>query len=449
MDNKERKKIEQNMVKLSNNMEKRLEKNGQEIETIGYFKDFEFKGSGLGVNDAYIVKLKDAETKSKKRKAKSKESDDQLEKNIYEIYDKDNNLIATVDEQGNLKFDPEFIESLKEINEALFNTLTLEDAKFELPKEIEKDDFVLTKAEIEELANEMKLEEVSKISKSKKIDSYSEIDTKKAIQFDRMNSMQEIDPYAKVTGTETLADMVPEIKEKGITKLGVVYSNASKGQAGRFSFVGVDKNGKVQNINSLESVQGVTTGQTVTSINSRDGSKVEQEQVAGMVRLGNRGTTNGQEELLSLKIGQYGILEVDYVRADLSKDKNERYLSAPVETQSVKPSTKEVRDFMDKSKNTEIDDELDKSKPELKKKKKTEMRNMDDTASNDLLGPDDIIVLENGKKTTLRKEAGKAKISPEEFTRRYNLRGGKTPDEKIDAIQDEVEEEFGAPKRNR
>ena len=73
---------------------------------------------------------------------------------------------------------------------------------------------------------------------------------------------------------------------------------------------------------------------------------------------------------------------------------------------------------------------------------------MDDYAGNDELTPDDVIVLEDGTETTLRKEAEKAKVSPEEFTRKYNERGGKTPDEKIEDIHEEIEEEFGAPDRS-
>ena len=66
-----------------------------------------------------------------------------------------------------------------------------------------------------------------------------------------------------------------------------------------------------------------------------------------------------------------------------------------------------------------------------------------------MVTPDDIIVLEDGTETTLRQEAAKDKVSPEEFTRRYNEMGGKTPDEKIDNLHEEIEEEFGAPSRGR
>ena len=40
----------------------------------------------------------------------------------------------------------------------------------------------------------------------------------------------------------------------------------------------IDKDGKIQKLESLENIQGTTTGQTISSINSSDGSIVEKEQ---------------------------------------------------------------------------------------------------------------------------------------------------------------------------
>lgn len=447
MNDKERKEVISNMLNLSNSISERLENNGQEIDNISYYKDFEFKGSGLAVNDVYIVKLKDS--KENDKEIKSRENEDQKEKIILEIYDNDNNLIATVDESGEIQYQPEFIRQLEEISVEYLDTLTLEDTELEFPDELGRDDMVLTKEELEEIKSSKRLEKLSEVIGNKNINAYSEIQVNQAPQFEKITNKQEIDPNVRVTQTETLADMIPELKEKGIQRVGVVYSDYSKGQNGRFSFIGIDKDGNIQEIESLDNIDGTTTGQTVTSLNSVDGSVIEQEQVAGLVKIESRSNANGEEEYISVRQGDYGILEVDYVRADLSKPEEERYISAPIETDNIYPTTREVRDFMDRSKNTEINTELEKAKPELKRDAQIEMENIDDTASNDYLTPDDIIVLEDGTKTTLRKEAEKAKISPEEFTKRYNDRGGKTPDEKIDAIQDEIVEEYGTPNRNR
>lgn len=443
MKEKNRESITENILQMYTSISEELGERGQEIENIGYYKDFEIKNSGLAISDAYIAKLKDSED------TKTRDENEQKERIIYEIRDQDNNLIASVNELGEIQFEESYLESLREINEGYFDSLTLDEAEFELPEELERDDIVLTKEEIEEKQSERRISDVSKAIGSKEINSYSEMKTDQTPVFDKVVNKQEIDPNARVTQGETLADMIPEIKQKGIVKVGVVYSDHSKGQNGRFSFVGIDKDGQIQTIDSLENTQGVTTGQTITSINSRDGSLVEQEQVSGLVKINGRSTANGQEEMLSVRVGQYGILEVDYVRADLSRDKDERYLSAPIETKNQRPTSRAVRDVMDKNRNTEIDGELERAEEEIERDDDAQLRNIDDTASNDELTPDEVIVLENGEETTLRKEAAKAKVSPEEFTRKYNERGGKTPDEKIDSIHEEIEEEFGTPSRNR
>ena len=445
MKDKKKNEVTNNMLNLRAEISEKLEARNQEVDNIGYYRDFEFKGSGLAINDAYIVKLKDSE--KKQEKPKSREDEDQQEKIAYEIYDKDNKLIATVNEMGEVTFDHEFLEDLEKVNKEYFDTLTLDEAEFELPEELGKEDLVLTKEELDEKQSNKELDKMSKILETEDIQAYSTMKANQKLQFDKIAAKQEIDPNAKVTQTETLADMIPEIKEKGIVKVNVVFSDHSKGKNGRFSFVGLDKDGNVHTIDSLQNIEGTTTGQTVTSINSRDGSVVQEEQVAGMVRINGRSKVNGQEEMLSVRVGQYGTLEVDYVRADLSKDKDERYLSAPIETKNQRPTTREVREVMDKTKNTEIEDELDRSEEEIERDGETELRNMDDTAGNDQLTADDIIVLEDGSETTLRKEAEKDHSNVDDFVRRYNERGGKTPDEKIEAIHDEIAEEYGAPQR--
>lgn len=440
MNSKEKEKIVGNMLKLRDSITMNGESKDIDVTNIGYYKDFNFKGSGLAVNDVYVVEMK--------RNSRTLRSRNQREKLMYEIYDKDNVLIATVNEMGEVSYEPEFIKELENISEEHFKMLTLDETEFELPEKLKKDDIVLNKKELEEKSIDRKMNDISHMLKTKNINSYSEMESDQKI-FDKITNKQELDANVRVTQTETLADLIPELKEKGIQKIGVVYSDNIQGQNGRFSFVGIDKDGKMQILESLENIDGTTTGQKVTSINSIDGSLVEQEQVAGMVKLSDRTNTNGEEEYLSVRLDDYGTPEVDYVRADLSKPEDQRYISAPIETKNIYPTTREVRDFMDRSYNPKIDKELERAEPEINRDEETSIKNIDDTASNDYLTPDDIILLEDGTKTTLRKEADKAKVSPEEFTERYNEMSGKTPDEKIDTIQEEIVEEYGAPTRRR
>ena len=443
MDKKSREEVINNMINLSNILSENYKEKKQEIINISYYKDYTFKNIGLAINDAYIIILKN----NKSRSDTTKNKDNELEREM-EIYDNDNNLIATVDKGGIITFALSFLEQLEKINKAYFHTLKLDENTFKMPERTTKDDIVLTRSQIEEITS--KEENKQNSEEIKKGNNLKQNNKKQTEQQNKVTYKQEIDPYVKVTGTETLADMIPEIKQKGYEKIIVDYSDHSKGQSGKFTFYGIDEKGVAHPLESLENTQGTTTGQTVTSINSRDGSVIEEEQVAGLVRINGRSSMNGQEEMLSLKTGPYGTIEVDYVRAELGKDKKERYISAPIETRNQKSTTREVRDFMDKHKNTEIDDELNRAEPELDRDGETEMRNIDDTASNDSLTADDIIVLEDGSKTTLRKEAAKDKVyDVDEFVRRYNEKAGKTPDEKIEAVHDQYEKEFGEPTRGR
>ena len=114
-----RNEVVENMLSLSEKISEELKHRGQEIDNIAYYKDFEFKGSGLAVNDVFIVKFKDSNDKV----PKSRENEEGKEKELYEIYDKDNNLIATVDEAGSVQFEADFVEGLKEINVRYIDTL--------------------------------------------------------------------------------------------------------------------------------------------------------------------------------------------------------------------------------------------------------------------------------------------------------------------------------------
>ena len=436
-----------NMLKISTSIRDILSQEQKQIDSISYYKDFQFKGANLGIEGVFVVKIKDDTVPENEMNSRE---EDNLEEGItYEIYDEDNNLVCSVDEKGEIAFDLQYIEYLQERGEGYFDQLDLDAAEFELPDEQERDSITMKKDELEKLENDKKLEEISKLTGEQDIKSYSEASTKQQVElFDKVTNKQEINPNLKVTQTETLADMIPEIKEKGYVKIGIVYSNPGEGQTGRFSFVGITKDGEIGTIDSLENTEGTTTGQKVTSINSRDGSEVEEEQVAGMVRINGR-KREGQEEFLSVKVGQYGILEADYVRAELSEEKGTRYLSGPIESQNQRPASREVREFMDRNRNVSMKDEIERAQPELERDEESQMENIDDTASNDRVGADDIIVLEDGSETTLRKEAMKDKVSVEDFVRRYNERGGDKAEEKIENIHDEYAEEYGEPTRNR
>ncbi len=137
--------IKQKMLQISALIEKDQTQD-ESLDSITYYKDFNFKGSGLAENDIYIAKIE-----NEKEKAVT-----------YEIYSgKTNSLIATVNTQGKLEFMPEYIENLKKIDERYVQRLKLEDLDFELPEELQKDDIVLSKEEREYIKQKEKQESVT------------------------------------------------------------------------------------------------------------------------------------------------------------------------------------------------------------------------------------------------------------------------------------------------
>lgn len=288
---------------------------------------------------------------------------------------------------------------------------------------------------------ELKLEE----KENEKIDLEEQNVTEE--QLEHMTTLQSMNPNDKITDTENMRDMIPEISEKGFIKIGVVYSDKVEGGEGRFTFVGVKADGTVEKLESLEMIQEGVNKHTATSINSRDGSVIEQENVSTMVRIkGGRDIGAGKEDGFSVKVGPHGVIEVDYVRAELSQGRNARYVSAPVETETQRPSTKDVRRFMDHSKNLDMDGEAERTKQDP-----TNLENIkDENNERDLNGGlsidyDAEIVMPDGSTTTIREQAGKQKVSIEEFMRYYNNASGNTPAERIEGVSEEINNDFRGP----
>lgn len=137
----ENKKIDilQKMLEIGELIEQGKQSENIQVGTISYYKDFSFQGSNLAANDIFVAKIENTANNT----------------STYEIYSgKTNALIATVDEQGKLHFLSEYIESLKQIDERLAQTLKLEDLDFKLPEELAKEDRVLTREERTHLASQ-------------------------------------------------------------------------------------------------------------------------------------------------------------------------------------------------------------------------------------------------------------------------------------------------------
>ena len=137
--------IKEKMLEIAELIEQSQSENT--VESVTYYADFNFKGSGLAEPNVFVAKTKNSKDNS----------------TTYEIYSEmSNSLIATVDSKGKLHFMPEYIEKLKQIDEKQFQRLHLEDLDFELPEELQKEDMVLSKEEKEEDKNQKTLKHIQK-----------------------------------------------------------------------------------------------------------------------------------------------------------------------------------------------------------------------------------------------------------------------------------------------
>ena len=292
--------------------------------------------------------------------------------------------------------------------------------------------------------NELEKERIKKVSKvlgieSNEINNSGEIDTKnlteEAILEKNIFAKTECNINEKITATENFRTLIP-----GVNKFEKVIVVNSTNSNDKFKFVGITSDGKIEEINSLISTEGNNPTQKTISSN-RDGSNIEEKNVSAMYKIKGR-----ENEGFSINIGQYGNIEVNYMRRSNSNE----YLTIPIETTTTKRVNSDLKRDMDKTKNIRVDEELDRAKEEFKEHNgKTNWRNIDDNPNNDI-EHDDVIIMEKGEEIYLKKEAKKAKVSIEEFKRIYKSQSENlTPEQRLEATHEEIEEQFIGKTRNR
>ena len=318
MENKKREEVVNNMIEINKIIAERLEQNNQEMISIEYYNKIQFEGKRAKVekDDVFIVKIKQNEPIVENTKEKGEKVEERF---IYEIYDKDNELIATIDENGVTSLSDNILEDL----EMYVDSRDLKDIKIELPKEAEREQLSLGK---EELEKEISEREGIKEGKLGKKDEKGEDEEKKDIEQETEDEKKEkaaetlgidpksirsfatIDPNQKVTTDENLIDIMPEAGNYEMVQ--AVYSEeiGDKGYNGMFTMIGIKEDGTREVLNSVEPVEGTDTDKSVISINE-DGSKVERKQVQGLFRINAGNRADG----ISMSIGDYGRMNIDYV----------------------------------------------------------------------------------------------------------------------------------------
>ncbi len=235
----------------------------------------------------------------------------------------------------------------------------------------------------------------------------------------------EIDVNKKITPDKTIKELVPEVKQKNIKRVLIKRTSTTK-----MEFVGIDENEEEIQLESIAQTQGTNPKQDVVEVN-KDGSSVSKNKVLSIMQIKGGANEQNQNEGFTIDIGQYGIPEVNYYRR--APETNE-YTSVPVslEDTNEKSTNLKVRNYIDKTKNSTVDDNIKRANDELKDKDKTVLENIDDDPYND---KESINIL-------IQKAAKRCKVSYEAFMIEYEKASGETIEEKIDDAENTLNEQY-------
>lgn len=305
MDDKKKEEILKKSALLSRQISESLDSKREHISSIRYYEDFFFIGANIEENNAYIVEIKsqnpklgeNKKSKSSTKNASQKGDNVELELTTYEIYDKNQNLIATVDADGNVSFSEEYLAKLENLPPEYYSMIDLSATEFNLQEMTEKD-IELSAKDIEKYEKESR-----KINFDKEEREAAETI---GIEEDNLRTLAVINPHTLVTANETLGQIIPEVNQ--YDEVQIVCEKSDNQNDGRFTMIGVKADGEKEPVESVGQVEGINTGRTVTSIN-RDGTEVEEKEVKGLFQIAGR-----PEEGISISVGNYNIPEVQYIQ---------------------------------------------------------------------------------------------------------------------------------------
>ena len=422
--------------KKKSDMEARESKD--EIGSITYYETLELfrneDGGGVSKQDAYLVRVITNK-----------------EKVMYSIYDENQMEIATVDENGTIKFTDYALEKYEQmltktdLEKSMLDRIKQADgkARFEEPVEQQEKDVTRSKTELEEEEEKRTEQEDQKEQKTAqtKEEEIQKIAQKTGMDPKDINNCSTIKPTQKITDQDTFEE-IANVQGK-YTNVYVVNANKETDKNKRFAFVGITPEGEVEYLDNLETTGTMQTNVDIYSIN-RDGSSIQEKQTREMFKV-----KNSSDKSFTVTSGQYGILEVDYVRKDPNEEK---FIGSIVETEHERPSTEQVKKFMNERRNNkyEIGEAIEKTEEQIGGEKSdkdgelesgtTQLENIDKDDSNDkATNVDEAITLHSGETTTLRKEAEKYDMTIEQYCDRFELVEGDCPSEKIETVRKEEE----------
>lgn len=375
---------------------------------------------------------------------------------IYDIYIRDGQIKMGTIENGVITFTPEYLQMMMELSPFIYQTLMMQQGKsYEIaegfvdvsreedgiqlnPMEMSKEDIEKEMQERVGLQGQEKLTEQDQEPKDEE-QAIKEIAIKTGLSIEDIKSCASLDPKEKITDSQSFEDLTNTVGK--YVKVFPVASNSKTQGTSRFVFYGITPKGEVEQVPGFEERDGVNTGKEIYSMN-RDGSVVKEKQTSALFMLRNG------EEGFSVTIGQYGMIEVDYIRKDPTQNK---FIGLTLNTYSEKPTTREVQEFMNDARttDTELTEIIEKTEHQLDEhgSETTLLQNIDDNPNNDqAIDIDEEIEMHDGTVTTLRQEAEKYNMSPEDYIKYFEeARGNCTSDKIMDAnltIEEERDEDL-------
>ena len=382
--------------------------------------------------------------------------DEDLEGHVYDIYINGGQMKMGTIENGIITFTPEYLQMIEKISPLMYQTLMLQQGKqYEIseafidltkngqemqtnPMEMSKEDIEKEMQERVGLQGQEKLTEQDQEPKDEE-QAIKEIAIKTGLSIEDIKSCASLDPKEKITDSQSFEDLTNTVGK--YVKVFPVASNSKTQGTSRFVFYGITPKGEVEQVPGFEERDGVNTGKEIYSMN-RDGSVVKEKQTSALFMLRNG------EEGFSVTIGQYGMIEVDYIRKDPTQNK---FIGLTLNTYSEKPTTREVQEFMNDARTTdeELTEIIEKTEHQLDEhgSETTLLQNIDDNPNNDqAIDIDEEIEMHDGTVTTLRQEAEKYNMSPEDYIKYFEeARGNCTSDKIMDAnltIEEERDEDL-------
>ena len=245
-----------------------------------------------------------------------------------------------------------------------------------------------------------------------------------------------IDMNKKITKTKSFSDLVPEVNEKGIQEVIVRRKDNTQ-----FEFVGINESCEEIELKSLSMTEGTNSSKSIIEV-SEDGNKVQENQAMTMLKIENGQNEGKQNEGFTVTLGTYGIPEINYYRRS---EETNQYTSIPVNLTNTnqKRTDLDVREYMEKQKNINVEDNIKRAKDRIDKNenKETVLENIDDNPYNDK-------ILDSSE-IQIRKAAKRCKISVEAFKMELEKQDGDSLEEKIEAAEEQINEDFRRTSRQR